>query len=217
MTQPPDSAQPRAFTSLKQLARRAAANAEERCELCGEAIGVEHQHLLDIQTRELQCACRACALLFDRPAAGAGVRRLVPSRSRYLLDFDLNDALWESLHIPVNMAFFSDNSAAERVLALYPGPSGPTESLLTFETWQEIEQRNPILKEMQQDVEALLVNRVRDAREYFLVPIDECYKLVGIIRLHWRGLSGGREVWKEIDAFFTGLKAHARPVGGRDA
>jgi hypothetical protein len=217
MTTPPDSAPPGPFTSLKQLARQAAANAEERCELCGEAIGAEHQHLLDISTRELQCVCRACALLFDRPAAGAGMRRLVPRRSRYMVDFDLNDALWEGLRIPVNMAFFSDNSAAGRVLALYPGPMGPTESLLTLEAWQDLEQRNPILKDMEQDVEALLVNRVRDARDHFLVPIDECYKLVGIIRLHWKGLSGGRDVWREIDAFFADLKARARPVGGRDA
>lgn len=217
MTQPPDSADPGPFTSLRQLARRATAEAEEHCELCGEAIGADHQHLLDISTRELQCTCRACALLFDRPVAGAGVRRLVPSRSKYLVDFELTDGLWDSLRIPVNMAFFSYNSAAERVLALYPGPMGPTESLLTLEAWEDLEERNPILKGMQRDVEALLINRVRDQRDHFIVPIDECYKLVGIIRLHWKGLSGGREVWGEIDAFFANLKTHARPVGGVNA
>jgi hypothetical protein len=61
------------------------------------------------------------------------------------------------------------------------------------------------------DVEALLVNRVGRARgfsndEYYIVPIDECYKLVGLIRAHWRGLSGGPEVWEEIAAFFEGLR-----------
>jgi hypothetical protein len=64
---------------------------------------------------------------------------------------------------------------------------------------------------MESDVEALLVNRVAHARgsaqaEYYLVPIDECYKLVGIIRTHWRGLSGGTEVWQELGRFFTGLR-----------
>ncbi len=66
---------------------------------------------------------------------------------------------------------------------------------------------------MQPDVEALLVNRVGAAREYFIVPIDECYKLVGLIRLHWRGLSGGAVVWGEIARFFDDLRrkaAHAR-------
>ena len=70
---------------------------------------------------------------------------------------------------------------------------------------------NPVLNEMQDDVTALLVNRVGHVRgaapaEYFLVPIDECYKLVGLIRTYWRGLSGGTEVWREIGAFFTALK-----------
>jgi hypothetical protein len=64
---------------------------------------------------------------------------------------------------------------------------------------------------MEADVTALLVNRVGHARgsapaEYYLVPIDECYKLVGLIRTHWRGLSGGTEVWREITTFFTALK-----------
>ena len=59
-----------------------------------------------------------------------------------------------------------------------------------------------MLLSMQPDVEALLVNRVGSAREYFLVPIDECYKLVGLIRIHWRGLSGGSLVWGEIAEFF---------------
>ena len=62
---------------------------------------------------------------------------------------------------------------------------------------------------------ALLVNRVGHVRgaapaEYYLVPIDECYKLVGLIRTHWRGLSGGTEVWREIGAFFAALKNESR-------
>jgi hypothetical protein len=59
---------------------------------------------------------------------------------------------------------------------------------------------------METDVEALLVNRVGDGREYYIVPIDECYKLVGLIRTHWRGLSGGTEVWREISKFYANLK-----------
>jgi hypothetical protein len=65
---------------------------------------------------------------------------------------------------------------------------------------------------MERDVEALLVNRVRGAREHFLVPMDECYSLVGLIRMHWRGLSGGREVWEEIDQFFENLKQRSKKV-----
>ena len=90
------------------------------------------------------------------------------------------------------------------MVALYPSPGGAVESLLTLDSWSEIILDNEPLREMQPDVEALLVNRT--AREYYLAPIDECFKLVGIIRTSWRGLSGGTEVWKEIAKFFDALK-----------
>jgi hypothetical protein len=63
---------------------------------------------------------------------------------------------------------------------------------------------------MSPDVEALLVNRVGTKRDYYLVPIDVCFELVGLIRVHWRGLSGGDLVWDEIEKFFARLKDAAR-------
>ena len=86
--------------------------------------------------------------------------------------------------------------------------------MLSFDTWDEIERDNPALLEMEADVEALLVNRIGHARgfanpEYYIVPIDECFKLVGLIRSHWQGLSGGTEVWREIAQFFAALKARS--------
>lgn len=119
--------------------------------------------------------------------------------------------------IPINMAFFFNSAADQKIVALYPSPAGPTESLLTLESWEEIVKENPILQEMEPDVEALLVNRVASARnhaiaEYYIVPIDECYKLVGLIRAHWRGLSGGTEVWEAIGQFFTSLKERSTPI-----
>jgi hypothetical protein len=74
-----------------------------------------------------------------------------------------------------------------------------------------------VLSEMMPDVEALLVNRVGAARgvpaAYYLVPIDECYKLVGLIRLHWHGLSGGTEMWREIATYFSALQSKAEVPG----
>src|SRR5262249_44703709 len=157
------------------------------------------------------CVCDACALLFS---GREGKYRRVPHRISYLPNFRLTDAQWDSLLIPINMAFFYCSSTAERVVALYPSPAGATESLLMFESWEEIMRDNPILKNMEADVEALLVNRVNSLRgtnaaEYYIAPIDECYKLVGLIRARWRGLSGGAEVWEEISRFFSGLKERA--------
>ena len=40
---------------------------------------------------------------------------------------------------------------------------------------------------------------------YYRAPIDQCFRLVAILRKHWRGLSGGTEVWSEIDKFFREL------------
>ena len=63
-----------------------------------------------------------------------------------------------------------------------------------------------MLAQLEPDVEALLVNRARGAREHWLVPIDDCYGLVGLIRTRWRGLTGGKEVWEEIGRFFDGAR-----------
>ena len=120
--------------------------------------------------------------------------------------------------IPINLAFFFNSTPVGHVVALYPSPAGPTESLLTLDAWHEIVQANPILKEIEADTEALLVNRVGSARgyteaQYYLVPVDACYNLVGLIRAHWRGLSGGAKVWEEIAVFFNGLKERAIAVG----
>jgi hypothetical protein len=209
-----------AFSSLRRFAkaesgkaaREAAEAAQERCELCSEPIPPEHRHLLEVSTREMMCVCRPCSILFDREAASEGKYRLVPDRRLFLEDFEMSDAQWESLRVPVDMAFFFYSTPAERVVAFYPSPMGPTESLLTLGAWEELERRNPVLKGMERDVEALLVNRVRGAREHFLVPIDECYRLVGLIRMHWRGLSGGREVWEEIGRFFEALRERSKTV-----
>jgi uncharacterized protein DUF5947 len=188
-------------------AREAAA---ERCDLCGEPIPSEHRHLLDLEKREVSCACRACSLLFDRRAAGGGHYRLIPDRSYRLVDFELDDVAWEELRIPVDMAFFFRGSREGRVMAFYPSPMGPTESLLGLEAWEELESANPVLREMEPDVEALLVNRALGARQYYLVPIDECFRLVGLIRTRWRGFTGGKEVWEEIGRFFGDLERRAR-------
>ncbi len=184
----------------------------ERCEMCSRELALHHQHLLEPVSRKLVCACDACAILFS--SQGGTKYKRVPRRILFLPGFHLTDSQWDGLMMPINMAFFFRNTPLDRVIALYPSPAGATESLLSFETWGEIVQENPILEDMQPDVEALLVNRIGHSRgfsqaEYYLVPIDECFRLVGLIRSRWQGLSGGAEVWKEIGEYFTGLKARS--------
>jgi hypothetical protein len=89
--------------------------------------------------------------------------------------------------------------------------SRATESLLPLAAWDSLVAHNPILANMEPDVEALLVNRVGTKREYYLAPIDVCFELVGLIRVHWRGFSGGEIVWTEIDKFFSRLQTETLP------
>ena len=190
--------------------------AQEHCELCGRPVPPEHRHVLRLEDRELLCTCRPCATLFSSAAASAGRLRLVPERRLRLEGEVIADEAWESLRLPVELAFLFHHTAAGRVGAYYPSPMGPTESLLPLDTWREIEAATPVLGTLEPDVEALLINRARGARGHWLVPIDDCYALVGLIRTRWRGLTGGRDVWEGIAEFFERLDRRARPVGGKE-
>ncbi len=202
------------FSALRLLK---ASEPVERCELCSAGLGADHPHLTEPPTRRLLCACDACAVLFDAPD---GRYRRIPRDIRTLPAFVLSDARWDSLLIPIEIAFFFESSPAGRVVAMYPSPAGATESLLSLDHWRDIVGDNPVLKTMKPDVEALVVNRISGSRErrartvgpeYYLLPIDQCFKLVGLIRLHWKGLSGGTVVWTEIAAFFDTMRARGAP------
>lgn len=189
-----------AFQTLRRLAPKP--DEAEHCGLCHRSLGPRHDHLIDPRTRRLLCACQPCAILFDNPAAQY---KRVPTRVRVLPDCDFSDAEWDALMIPIGIAFFVKQSAG--ITAFYPSPAGPVESLLSLEAWSEIVERSPELDQLQSDTEALLVNRA--ARESFVLPIDECYRLVGLMRAHWKGLSGGSEVWREIQLFFAEMQSRA--------
>lgn len=200
-----------AFGFLRQFVRRQ--DPGETCEMCSAPLGDQHQHLLEPATRKLVCSCDACAILFSNQTAKRFKR--VPRRVRVLDDFQLTDGQWDSLMMPINMAFFFESTPQGRVMALYPSPAGATESLLPLDAWEDIAAEHPAVRGMQADVEALLVNRLGHSRgfskpEYYVVPIDECFKLVGLIRAHWRGLSGGTEVWQQMAQFFADLKRKAQ-------
>lgn len=199
------------------LSRTERAAPGEACDLCREPLGPRHGHLLDLEERRLLCACRACSILFDREAAGGEHYQQVPDHLRVLEDFSLDDATWDRLRVPVGLAFFFHSTARDRVVAFYPGPAGATESLLELEAWEEMAERNPALKTLEPDVEALLVNRAWGASDHFLAPVDTCYRLAGLIRTHWKGLAGGSEVRAAVGEFFDDLRERAEPVTGQGA
>lgn len=174
----------------------------KRCELCSREIAAQHRHLMEQSGRRLVCACEPCALLFERPN---GRYRLVPRGRRRLDNFNLGDAQWDGLDIPIDIAFFTRRGADGPVLAFYPGPAGTAQRVVAPQVWEQLQAANPVLDELESDVEALLVNRTGGERAYYRVPIDHCYVLVGLIRRHWQGMSGGSLVWQRIGEYFAWL------------
>ena len=105
-----------AFATLRQFAR--ARRPAERCELCSAGLAHEHPHLVEISLRQIVCACEACATLFDGMANGK--YRRVSRRAQFLANFQMTDAQWENLFIPINMAFFFQSSVEGKLSRFTP-------------------------------------------------------------------------------------------------
>jgi len=190
----------------------------ERCEMCSEDIVDEHQHVVNVEGRQLMCVCRGCYLLFTDGTAQLRYRS-VPDRYLHFPDLALGRAEWEALQIPVGLAFFFRNSALDKTVGFYPGPAGATESELDLQAWTVITTADPRVAVMADDVEALLV-RVPDGDDppdCYLVPIDACYEFVGRLRMWWRGFDGGQQVRGYIDGFFDEIAARGTEVAREHA
>ncbi|MFZ0606942.1 MAG: DUF5947 family protein [Xanthobacteraceae bacterium] len=201
-------------TSLQNWVSRVrhfvARNDIEHCDFCSIAIPHQHTHLIERATRQFHCACQGCALSLGESARYCSVS----PRTDVLHDFHLTDAQWNAFQIPIDMVFLFQSTTAGRPIAIYPSPAGPTESLLSLDAWSALVEANRVLADLEPDVEALLVNRTNGAREYYRVSIDRCYALVGLIRTHWRGLSGGTEAWGAVHDYFAKLRDSSRGPAG---
>jgi len=197
-----------------RASRGAPQPAGERCEMCSEAIADEHQHVVNLEGRQLMCVCRGCYLLFTDTEAELRFRA-IPDRYLAFPDFALDRRAWEALQIPVGLAFFFHNSTLDRTVAFYPGPAGATESELDLQAWNDIRTADGRVDAIAADTEALLVRIPDDdaaSPQAYLVPIDACYEFVGRLRMMWRGFDGGQDVRNYIDEFFEMLDARSRVV-----
>jgi hypothetical protein len=195
-------------------ANRKAPEPGERCEMCSESIADEHQHVVNVEGRQLMCVCRGCYLLFTDTHAQLHFRA-VPDRYLAFPDFALDRRRWEALQIPVGLAFFFRNSALGRMVAFYPGPAGATESELDMAVWNDIRAADPRVDALADDTEALLVrvpDDVAETPDCHLLPIDACYEFVGRLRMLWRGFDGGRDVHTYIDEFFGAVAERSKVV-----
>jgi uncharacterized protein DUF5947 len=182
--------------------------ADELCDLCGVTIPADHRHLLQLVERRIVCACEACWAM----RSGEGDYRPTGNRTLWLPDLRLPDDLWASFQIPIGLAFFMRSTVTECVVAMYPSPAGATESELHFESWGRMTELNPVLGDVEPDVEGLIVNRLADPPAYAIAPIDRCYALTGAIKAAWEGISGGSAVERAVASFFEALRAEAAPV-----
>lgn len=186
---------------------RAAVAVQEICEICATPIGEEHGHLVDMRDRRLLCACRPCYLLFVPQGAAQGRYRAVGERYERLDERIFDEPHWEALQIPIGLAFFFINSALGHVVGFYPGPGGATESQLSLDAWDHLSREVPAIASMRADVEAVLVYRDREQRvEAYLVPIDACYQLTGLVRSSWEGIDGGDRSHAAVSGFFAKIR-----------
>jgi hypothetical protein len=185
--------------------RTGASAGEERCELCATTIPTDHRHLLNLVERRIDCVCESCWAL----RSGDAEYRPVGGRTLWLSDLQLPEEVWASFQIPIGLAFLMQSTVAGCVVALYPSPAGATESELHFSSWSRMVELNPILAELEPDVEGLIVNRLSDPPSYAIAPIDRCYALTGTVKLNWEGISGGPRVHDAVSAFFEELRTAA--------
>jgi hypothetical protein len=181
---------------------------QERCDLCQTTVPEDHRHLLNLFERRIECVCESCWAL----RSGDAEYRPVGARTLWLGDLELPDEVWAGFQIPIGLAFFMESSVAGCVVALYPSPAGATESELHFSSWNRMVELNPILADLEPDIEGLIVNRLSEPPAYAIAPIDRCYALTGTIKVNWEGISGGTGVHEAVSSFFDELQAQAVAV-----
>ncbi len=68
---------------------------------------------------------------------------------------------------------------------------------------------NPVLEDLDPDAEALIVNRMATPHMHAIAPLDDCYRLVGIIKATWEGITGGAAMEAAVQEYFDGLRGVA--------
>ncbi|HEY3672374.1 MAG TPA: DUF5947 family protein [Acidimicrobiia bacterium] len=184
----------------------------EQCELCGAPVGGGHGHGVDVDQHRLVCLCDPCRIVLGANPERRGRFRALPDRVIADPAFAAADGEWEGLGIPVSTAFFFHDSVADGIVAFYPSPAGATESLLGARDWEALAATSVVARDLAPDTEAMLVRRTADVHESYLVPVDRCYELVGLVRTHWRGFDGGQDAHDALDEFFRRVRTEARTL-----
>ena len=96
------------------------------------------------------------------------------------------------------------------MVAMYPSPAGATESELELSAWQDLRRRSTRCSRVSSPMPRRWSSTGSPIRrEFAIAPIDECYALVGAIKLSWEGISGGAAIERAVPSFFDRLRKRA--------
>ena len=202
---PPDRNGAKAITALRRLQMREMPDGpqpiEADCDLCGTSMPEDHRHLLELEERRIVCVCESCWALrsgeaqYCPPARGSSCSttstcptscgRGCASRSAWPSSFARTTASWRSTRAP-------------------PARPSPSSEL---EAWDELVGRNGVVGDIERDSEALVVDKLNDGIQAAIVPTDEAYRMVGLVKANWQGISGGQGVPAAVAGFFDELRA----------
>lgn len=198
-----------AQTSTASRTESPAPGPAERCDLCHTVLPDDHRHMLHLVDRRIVCTCEACWALHS----GDAEYRPTGMRTLWLSEFECPEDVWAEFQIPIGLAFFMRSTVTDSVVAFYPSPAGATESELSLEAWDRLVAVNPVLDHLEFDAEALVANRLSEPAQYAIVPIDQCYALVGLVKSRWEGISGGGAIEQAVPEFFAALRRRAVEAG----
>jgi hypothetical protein len=204
-----------ALGALERFTRSPRTAMFERCAICAAPIdGERHAHLVDLEKGPVVCGCDTCGRLFTQSGGSRPRYRTVPTRVWADPGFASSSDAWAALGIPVGLAFAFRSSRAGGWVVFYPSPAGPAEAEIDAARFGALVECTPLVEGLEWDIEALLVFARTDGPiEAYRVPIDVCFRLVGEVRTHWQGLTGGDRVRGRIEALFEELRTRAEKLG----
>ena len=129
--------------------------------MCSEPIADEHQHVVNVEGRQLMCVCRGCYLLFTDTDAKLRFRA-VPDRYLVFPGFRAGPPALGGPADTGRVGVLFPNSSLDRTVAFYPGPAGATESELDLAAWNDIRAADPRVDMLADDTEAVLVRVPED-------------------------------------------------------
>ena len=109
---------------------------------CAPVDPLRATHVVDVGQRTLVCACRP-ATSCSPPRRRGGRYRAVPERYLPVTDFALTPAQWDSLQIPVAVAFFFATRVGHGRLLPEPGRRHRVPAAAS--AWAEVEVANPVV------------------------------------------------------------------------